>query len=143
VKKGDRILIYDDLIATGGTTIAAANLITKAGGIVAEVHVITAIAFFKGWEAFRNSLPCLKQVPIFAIVDCNDTLAMPKGSTESFVVKSNSTEHTCIVDAMKNAKMGDVLCKSTTISGGSYTTAFAAKPRGPGKNTKYAEEGAE
>jgi len=142
VKKGDRVLIYDDLIATGGTTIAAANLIVKAGGVVAEVHVVTAIAFFEGWKKFRNSLPCLKDVPIYAIVDCNDTLEMPAGSTESFVVKANTTEHQCIVAAMATAKKGDVLTKTVTSSGGSFTVSYAAKPRGPGKCTKYAEEGA-
>jgi len=34
VKKGDRVVIFDDLMATGGTTIAAANLIVQSGGIV-------------------------------------------------------------------------------------------------------------
>ena len=37
LKKGDRVLIVDDLIATGGTTIASASLIIKSGGVVAEV----------------------------------------------------------------------------------------------------------
>ena len=69
VSPGDRVIIFDDLIATGGTTIAAANLIVECGGVVAEVAVITAIAFFQGWKKFRNSLDCLKDVPIFAIVE--------------------------------------------------------------------------
>ena len=68
LKKGERVLIVDDLIATGGTTIASANLIVQSGGVVAEVAVITCIEFFKGWQKFRNSLPELKDVPIFAIV---------------------------------------------------------------------------
>ncbi|MCO6558128.1 MAG: adenine phosphoribosyltransferase [Bifidobacterium sp.] len=34
VKPGDKVLIVDDLIATGGTAKAAADLITKAGGEV-------------------------------------------------------------------------------------------------------------
>ena len=59
VKPGDRVVIFDDLIATGGTTIAAAHLIVQSGATVAEVAVITAIAFFKGWQKFRSSLPQL------------------------------------------------------------------------------------
>jgi adenine phosphoribosyltransferase len=36
VSKGERILLVDDLIATGGTAEAAAALIGKMGGVVAE-----------------------------------------------------------------------------------------------------------
>ena len=40
VKKGDRILIVDDLLATGGTALASAALIEKLGGIVVEMTFI-------------------------------------------------------------------------------------------------------
>jgi len=132
VKPGDRVVIFDDLIATGGTTIAAANLIIQCGGVVAEVAVITAIAFFKGWQKFISSLPQLKDVPIFAIVEATNALCMPEGSTESFKVASGSDELKAIQEAMKDAKLGDVLVKE---AGGK----FSAKPVGPGFNTKYAE----
>ena len=141
VKPGNRVVIFDDLIATGGTTIAAANLIIQCGGVVAEVHVITAIAFFKGWRKFRNSLPQLKNVSIFAIVEALNTLEMPKGSTGSYTVASGSSEHKCIVEAMKGASSGYVLCKETKQSGKSLTTTYSAKAKGPGKNRKYAENG--
>ena len=36
IAKGDRVLLVDDLIATGGTAEAAANLIEKSGGVVVE-----------------------------------------------------------------------------------------------------------
>src|SRR4030065_1760190 len=36
IRKGDRILLVDDLIATGGTAEAAAKLIQDMGGIVVE-----------------------------------------------------------------------------------------------------------
>lgn len=38
--KGDHVLIVDDLIATGGTAIAAQKLITTAGGIVSHACFI-------------------------------------------------------------------------------------------------------
>jgi len=116
VKPGDRVLVVDDLIATGGTTIAAANLIVEAGGVVAEVAVITAIAFFKGWQKFRaseiNGQPVLKDVPIFSIVEATTTPAMPEGSTDSIVVQAQSPEHLAMLEAMKTAELGSVLCKN-------------------------------
>jgi adenine phosphoribosyltransferase len=36
ITPGDKVLLVDDLIATGGTAIAAANLIKKLGGVVVE-----------------------------------------------------------------------------------------------------------
>jgi adenine phosphoribosyltransferase len=40
VKKGDRVLVVDDLLATGGTSLAAAKLIEKLGGKVTELAFI-------------------------------------------------------------------------------------------------------
>lgn len=40
VKKGERVLIFDDLLATGGTAKAACNLIEKAGGVVAGIAFV-------------------------------------------------------------------------------------------------------
>ncbi|MBW2996045.1 adenine phosphoribosyltransferase [Candidatus Woesearchaeota archaeon] len=37
---GDKVLLVDDLIATGGTALAAANLIKKLGGVVVECSFI-------------------------------------------------------------------------------------------------------
>jgi adenine phosphoribosyltransferase len=34
IKAGQRILLADDLIATGGTAIAAANIIQRLGGVI-------------------------------------------------------------------------------------------------------------
>ncbi|WOC52130.1 adenine phosphoribosyltransferase [Bergeyella porcorum] len=36
LKPGQRVLIHDDLLATGGTTEAAAKLVKKQGGIVSQ-----------------------------------------------------------------------------------------------------------
>lgn len=40
IKKGDRALLIDDLLATGGTAAAAAALIEKLGGTVVEMAFI-------------------------------------------------------------------------------------------------------
>ena len=40
IKQGDRVLLIDDLLATGGTAMAAAALIEKLGGTVVEMAFI-------------------------------------------------------------------------------------------------------
>ncbi len=40
LKKGEKVLLIDDLLATGGTAIAAAALIEKLGGVVVEMAFI-------------------------------------------------------------------------------------------------------
>ncbi|MCX5717299.1 MAG: adenine phosphoribosyltransferase [Nitrospirae bacterium] len=40
IKKGDKVLLVDDLLATGGTAMAAAALIEKLGGSVSEMCFI-------------------------------------------------------------------------------------------------------
>ena len=40
LKKGEEILLIDDLLATGGTCLAAAKLVEKIGGVVKEVAFI-------------------------------------------------------------------------------------------------------
>lgn len=40
IKKGDKVLLVDDLLATGGTALAAAALVEKLGGKVMEMAFI-------------------------------------------------------------------------------------------------------
>ena len=40
LKKGERVLLVDDLLATGGTALAAAALVEKLGGVVMEMAFI-------------------------------------------------------------------------------------------------------
>ncbi len=40
LKKGERVLLIDDLLATGGTALAAAALIEKLGGVVVEMAFV-------------------------------------------------------------------------------------------------------
>lgn len=54
VPKGSKVLIVDDLLATGGTAEAAAKLVEKMGGEVGEIAFIIELAFLKGREKLKN-----------------------------------------------------------------------------------------
>ena len=46
--KGQKVLIIDDLLATGGTLAATARLVEMAGGVVCGIAVIIELAFLDG-----------------------------------------------------------------------------------------------
>jgi len=50
ITKGMNVLIHDDLLATGGTAAAAAELITRQGGSIAGFSFIINLGFLKGSE---------------------------------------------------------------------------------------------
>lgn len=50
IKPGQKVLIVDDLIATGGTTEAMIDLVEELGGIVVGVVVMMELAGLKGRE---------------------------------------------------------------------------------------------
>ena len=47
---GQHILIHDDLLATGGTALAASELIQEMGGVVAAFSFIVGLGFLNGRE---------------------------------------------------------------------------------------------
>ena len=47
IKKGERILIVDDLVATGGTALATAKLVTKMGGKVAAFLFLNELTYLQ------------------------------------------------------------------------------------------------
>ena len=53
IKEGDRVLVIDDLLATGGTVSAACKLLTKAGADVKAAAFIIELADLQG----RKNLP--------------------------------------------------------------------------------------
>lgn len=54
IKPGQRVLIVDDLLATGGTAAAAAELIDNLGGDVAGMVFMVELGFLNGREALQG-----------------------------------------------------------------------------------------
>lgn len=50
IEPGSRVVIIDDLLATGGTALAAAELIEKLGGKVEQLSFVIELSFLKGRE---------------------------------------------------------------------------------------------
>lgn len=48
LSKGAKVLLIDDLLATGGTARATAELISKAGGSVAAIAFVVELTFLNG-----------------------------------------------------------------------------------------------
>ncbi|MFH1862376.1 MAG: adenine phosphoribosyltransferase [bacterium] len=48
ISKGERVLVVDDLLATGGTAAAACKLVEKLGGIVVGVSFLIELSFLPG-----------------------------------------------------------------------------------------------
>jgi adenine phosphoribosyltransferase len=54
INSGDRVLIHDDLLATGGTAEAACKLVEKLGGKVIQISFLIELAFLNGREKLRG-----------------------------------------------------------------------------------------
>lgn len=54
IKPGDRVVIIDDLIATGGTTEAICKLIEKLGGTVVKIVFLIELEALKGREKLKD-----------------------------------------------------------------------------------------
>lgn len=64
VKAGDRVLLIDDLIATGGTMMAGKKLLEKLGATVMEGAAIVDLPELGGSQKLRDS-----GLPLFTLVD--------------------------------------------------------------------------
>lgn len=49
-EKGEKVVIIDDLLATGGTAAATVKLVESAGGVVAGIDFLVELAFLNGRE---------------------------------------------------------------------------------------------
>ena len=54
LKPGSRVLLIDDLLATGGTAQAAAQLVGKVGAQILEISFLIELSFLKGREKLRE-----------------------------------------------------------------------------------------
>jgi len=54
IAPGERVVLIDDLLATGGTAAAATCLIAKMGGILAEAQFLIELEFLAGRKALKN-----------------------------------------------------------------------------------------
>lgn len=61
IKKGQRVVVVDDLLATGGTADAACRLVEGQGGNVLECAFVVELAFLGGREKILG-------VPVYSLV---------------------------------------------------------------------------
>lgn len=54
IKKGDMVLLHDDLLATGGTAAAACKLIEKLGGQIVQASFVIELTFLNGRDKLNN-----------------------------------------------------------------------------------------
>jgi adenine phosphoribosyltransferase len=54
LRPGSRVLLIDDLLATGGTAAAAAALVQKLGGKILEISFLIELSFLSGRERLKG-----------------------------------------------------------------------------------------
>jgi adenine phosphoribosyltransferase len=55
IRPGERILLHDDLLATGGTMIAATELVRKSGGDIVGASFLIELGFLNGRQTLLNA----------------------------------------------------------------------------------------
>jgi adenine phosphoribosyltransferase len=61
IQKGDKVLIHDDVLATGGTAKALEELVNKLGGEIVQFNFLMELSFLNGRDKIKNN-------PIFAAI---------------------------------------------------------------------------
>lgn len=65
IKKGQRVAIVDDLLATGGTIKSVSNLVEKLGGEVVSINFVVELTELKGREKLKGyDLKSLVEYPV-------------------------------------------------------------------------------
>lgn len=61
IQKGDRVVVHDDVLATGGTAAAVCKLVEKLGGQIVQCNFLIELDFLQGKEI-------LKQYPVESLI---------------------------------------------------------------------------
>ena len=67
VEQGDKVLLIDDLLATGGTIKANIDLVEKLGGEVVGIGFLIELGYLDGRKAIGD------KYDVFSIIQCNTT----------------------------------------------------------------------
>ena len=54
IRKGDRVLIHDDVLATGGTAKAVCELVEQLGGEIVQLNFLMELGFLNGREKIKG-----------------------------------------------------------------------------------------
>ena len=54
IKKGDKVLIHDDVLATGGTAKAVCEMVEQLGGEIVQMNFLMELTFLNGREKLGN-----------------------------------------------------------------------------------------
>jgi adenine phosphoribosyltransferase len=54
IQPGDKVLIHDDVLATGGTAKAVCELVEQLGGEIVQVNFLMELSFLNGREKIKN-----------------------------------------------------------------------------------------
>lgn len=54
IERGEKILVHDDVLATGGTAAAACKLVEKMGGEIVQCNFLMDLDFLKGREKLSS-----------------------------------------------------------------------------------------
>ena len=57
IQPGQKVIIIDDLIATGSSSVSAIDLVKKLGGDVVGFGAVVELSFLKGGECIRKAHP--------------------------------------------------------------------------------------
>ena len=90
VAKGDRVLLIDDLVATGGTLSAAIECVQMCGGSVVECACIVELKFFREQRMKFYSDLGIADVPVWGLVS-EDVLQTAKTVGSDY--KDDGEEH--------------------------------------------------
>lgn len=55
IQKGDRVLIHDDVLATGGTAKALCELVERLGGVIIQCNFLMELTFLNGREKIAGN----------------------------------------------------------------------------------------